>query len=601
MKRMFLLLFMLPAVFGMGQFGDNNRFSGVYRVDQFAGATADVKLQACVSAMGASGGTCDARSLGNSTFAASITVANENVHILLPCATITTAYPFIVSPGVRNTRVEGCGYQGASKASGTAGGTVWNYTGTGTAFQVGDSTYAQDTAGFSAENFALFTANAGSAAKAMAFYRTQEIDLRGLLLNGGANTGQSGLMLDGTGNYAGGNFSNVHIEGYGASVVLKGHVSGSAVDDYANASTFTKLHVDCPVSGGSPIVGTIGVDIQGGDGNTFAGGDIEGCATVMHFGANAVNNTVAGLRNENSTVQYQADSGSSFNAVFSGGTFYTGQLVDNGSRNSFWDAFHRTVNGINGDWYASQQDATVTNHLRLGIGAGNVRGLQWESQVDLGTSSSQYNWLWGLTDGTGGSSNWIFQDVINNAIRLQLGQLNSAGGNNQSALNAAGTGNVCFNCSANAGTGGVAFGSGGASPSTVGTWDASGNTTQYGYHRFMAGSTEAWRLDCASTSVCYLKSMTPTANAPHITAYNGAGTDIGSEGTAAVTVNNKSTSGTGGFTVYEGGVNYNTGAFHVGSDGSIVLPQIHSTTGTRYLCVDSSGNVTASATACSGT
>jgi hypothetical protein len=82
------------------------------------------------------------------------------------------------------------------------------------------------------------------------------------------------------------------------------------------------------------------------------------------------------------------------------------------------------------------------NHLRLGTGAGTVRGLQWESQVDQGTSNSLYNWLWGLTDGAAGSSNWIYQDVINNVIRLQLGQLNIAGGNNQTALNAAGTGNV---------------------------------------------------------------------------------------------------------------------------------------------------------------
>jgi hypothetical protein len=320
---------------------------------------------------------------------------------------------------------------------------------------------------------------------------------------------------------------------------------------------------------------------------------------MFYMGPNAINNTITGLRNENSTIQYQADSGSAYNAVFAGGTLFTGKLIDNGSRNSFWDAFHRTVNGIKGDWYASQQDATVINHLRLGVGAGTVRGLQWETQVDQGTSSSVYNWLWGLSDGAAGSSNWIYQDVINNTIRLQLGQLNTAGGNNQTALNAAGTGNVCFQCSSNSGMGGVVFGSGGSSPSTVGTIDSTGNQTAYGYHRFMVGSTETWRFDCASTSVCNIKSYSSGSGVTHMRLYNGSGTEIDSEGTAAVTVNNTSTSGTGGFIVYEGGsTNYNVQAFRVGSDGSVYVPAIKSTTGTRYVCVNTSGQLISQTSAC---
>ena len=77
-----------------------------------------------------------------------------------------------------------------------------------------------------------------------------------------------------------------------------------------------------------------------------------------------------GLRNENSTMQVVADSGSSYNSWITGGTMFTGKLMDNGTRNSFLDTFHRSFNGLNGDWYGSQQDATVTNHFRLGIGTG---------------------------------------------------------------------------------------------------------------------------------------------------------------------------------------------------------------------------------------
>ena len=94
-------------------------------------------------------------------------------------------------------------------------------------------------------------------------------------------------------------------------------------------------------------------------------------------------------------IQYQADSGSQFNSVINGGTFFTGDLIDNGSRNNFEDAFHRDSNGMKGDWYASQQDVTIEDHQRLGIGLGNERGRLTEIQTDYG-----YRWTYGLGDGT---------------------------------------------------------------------------------------------------------------------------------------------------------------------------------------------------------
>jgi hypothetical protein len=50
--------------------------------------------------------------------------------------------------------------------------------------------------------------------------------------------------------------------------------------------------------------------------------------------------------------------------------------------------------------------------------------------------------------------------------------------------------------------------------------------------------------------------------------YAGGQTAINSGGTAAVSINNTSSAGTGGFTVYEGGANYNTLAFSVTSSGN---------------------------------
>jgi hypothetical protein len=225
-----------------------------------------------------------------------------------------------------------------------------------------------------------------------------------------------------------------------------------------NASTFVRLHIDCPTSGGNPISGTYGINLQQGDGNTFTGGDVEGCSTALHLGANAQNNTIVGLRNENSTNQVVADAGSAYNNWMTGGTMFTGQLTDNGTRNSFLDTFHRSFNGLNGDWYGSQKDATVTNHYRLGIGAGNERGLLNRYQTDYG-----YRWTMGLSDATAGEQFYQILDELNNVYRLSIGQYNNgqSSTNNQTVINAAGTGAVVLNGSNNSGTGGVVIGSGG--------------------------------------------------------------------------------------------------------------------------------------------
>jgi len=60
-----------------------------------------------------------------------------------------------------------------------------------------------------------------------------------------------------------------------------------------------------------------------------------------------------------------------------------------------------------------------------------------------------------------------------------------------------------------------------------------------------------------------------TANSlDRLVQYAGGQTVINSGGTAAVAINNTSSAGTGGFTVYEGGTNYNTLAFSVTSSGN---------------------------------
>ena len=464
------------------------RLGAAYQADQFPGADFGAKLQACVNTLDpVYGGTCDARNFtGTQAAGSAIVISTANATVQLPCATIATASQIRITPGTRNVTLRGCALRGASDSSGSQGGTVFLYSGTAPMIQAGDPGYAINTVGFHIDNVVInTTASSNSAAQAIAAYRTQEMDLHGLYLLGNSN--QTGITLDGTGNYTGGTFQDIEFGGFGTALNAIGHqVANAATTDWVNASTFLRLHIDCPTNGGSPIAGTYGINLVQGDGNTFTGGDVEGCATALHLGPNAQNNTIVGLRNENSINQVVADAGSSYNNWITGGTMFTGQLTDNGTRNSFLDTFHRSFNGLNGDWYGSQTDTTITNHYRLGTGTGNERGLLNRYQTDYG-----YRWTMGLSDASSGAQFYQLLDELNNVYRLSIGQYNhgQAGTNNQTVLNAAGTGAVVLNGSSNAGTGGVIFGSGGPASSTVATINNTGSAQFNGTLQVAGAST----------------------------------------------------------------------------------------------------------------
>ena len=515
---------------------------------------------------GTAGGVIDARRCRSATtWTNAITMSQANTVLLLPCAQLTVQQTLTVPAGVRNVTIHGCSYQGGSASSGTYGGTVWNYQAGGNAFTIGDPTNATDTQGFALTDMAITTPSATSNVVAMYFHRTQEIDIERVYFIGNNSTGQTAIILDGTGNYSGGTFVNVSMASFGYALEMTGITTAGA-----NASTFVRLHINCSTSGGSPITGTFGISIDHGDGNTFSGGDVEGCATMLHLGGYAYNNTIVGLRNENSTAQVVADSGSQYNLWLAGGTMFTGLLTDNGTHNSFQDAFHRGFNQLNGDIWRSQADTTVIDNIQAGIGLGHVRGRQEEYTTDKpGTPGSyQEAWVWGPGDGTSGVQSWALYDALNSVPRFGADQHTTAGGNNATYANSTGSQPVCVNCSTNSGTGGFAVGSGGSSPSTAAQVDGSGNTYIEGNLVYMATGSEAWRWECNSTGACQLRASSATVPFSPLIFYNNSGTEIDSQGSAALVVNNQSQSGTGGFLVYRGGANYNTEAFGVDGSGS---------------------------------
>jgi hypothetical protein len=624
------------------------------------------------------------------------------------------ASQIIVPVGVRNVVLHGCSLRGASNASGSQGGTVLFYTGSSNVVQVGDPTYAQNTMGFKMDNVVINTTGSASAATGFYAYRAQELRLESSYFLGNQN--QTGMTIDGTGNYAGGTFEDLEFTGFGQAINGTGHlISNAATTDWMNASTFIRVHIDCPESYGNPISGIYGINLQSGDGNTFVGGDVEGCGTMFHLGSHAQNNTILGLRNEVSAIQYQADSGSQFNSVLTGGTFFTGDLIDNGSRNNFEDAFHRDSNGMKGDWYASQQDVTIEDHQRLGIGVGNERGRLTEVQTDYG-----YRWIYGLGDGTSGMQMYYVQDLLNSVYRLSIGQYLSANGNsvvgvslnnggtytsstpptitfsggggtgaagtavmygsgtswyvlsvtmtnngsgytsaptvtftgpnqtkapnavaeitlsgstnNQTVLNAAGTGAIVLNGSNNSGTGGVIFGSGGPSETTVGLIDGHGNATFQGTltvagetvfqtsaevrngvdaesdFSLWSGLTTAQKesltyKDWNGSSQWYMEKdqynnwvlNSAVDNLDHFKAYQNGDDYIDAASGATVRVNYESGSGSG-FAVYGG--NSSTLYFSLTAANSVKIPGLAASSGHNCLQIDNSGWVTNTGSAC---
>jgi hypothetical protein len=558
-----------------------------------SGSDLSTAVNACLASLPTpTGGICDARACSsNFTWNTPTTFANPNEALLLPCGTLTATATVTVSPTVRNSTIHGCAYQGGSAGSGTAGGSVWNYQGNGTAFIVGDTGHSSDTPGFYLTDLTVATPSAGSNAHAIDFYRTQEIDIERVYFIGDNGTGQTGITLDGTGNYSGGGFQNFRLSNFGTALFMTGNGTGAA-----NASTFTRMHINCSTSGGSPINGVIGINLDYGDGNTFVGGDIESCDTMLILGAGASNNTFTGVRNENSNSQVNAASGSQYNLWLTGGTMFTGRLTDSGTHNTFWDAFHRQFNNLNGDLWRSQDDSTITNHVYTGIGLGNVRGRQEEWQTDVpGIPSSYRNaWLWGPGDGTTGLQVWKLEDLLNNVDRIAFGQYTTAGGNNQTSINGAGSGAVILNGSNGAGTGGIVFGSGGLSPSTIASWDNYGNYTMYGYQRWWVGSAEQWRINGASASAWALNDLTTGTSTPRLRFFADSSTDIDAMGAGTITINNTSTGGTGGLEVYGGGPTYyNDLIFWTAQNGAgtgiYYLPGIKSSGYPYCVQVDNSG------------
>jgi len=312
---------------------------------------------------------------------------------------------------------------------------------------------------------------------------------------------------------------------------------------------------------------------------------------------------------------------------------FTGQLTDNGTRNSFLDTFHRSFNGLNGDWYGSQKDATVTNHYRIGTGSGNERGLLDRYQTDWG-----YRWTTGFSDATAGEQFYHVLDEVNNVYRLSIGQYNQgqSSTNNQTVINAAGTGAVVLNGSSNAGTGGVIFGAGGSSGAAVATINGAGNAQFNGSLQvggpstFTSSTTVKNQTDAEIDSVLWAGSTANQKESVVYKDYTGTSQWYMVKDTANNWALNSALGGLDSFKAYQSNnsgdtyvnasnlaghirLNYESGSgaetdIYSGSSSSLVaaflgtnaikFPGLAASSGRNCLQIDNSGYITNTGTAC---
>ena len=251
----------------------------MYQVDQFAGADFGAKLSACLSGLS----TTQWRDVRRAEFyrdtvdGSNLTISTANATVLLPCATISTANQIDCDGGNAGMcRCAGAHCAARAQQAGARAGRCFCIRERARWCRWATRPMRRIRMGFHLDN-AVDQYDGGDERNAQGFvaYRTQELDLESLYFLGNSN--QTGMTLDGTGNYTGGTFLDNQFTGFQTAVNAIGHqIVNPATTDWLNASTFVRLHIDCPTSGGNPISGTYGINLQQGDGNTFTGGDVEG-------------------------------------------------------------------------------------------------------------------------------------------------------------------------------------------------------------------------------------------------------------------------------------------------------------------------------------
>jgi hypothetical protein len=203
------------------------------------------------------------------------------IHHRGPCAVSFGVNTITVSAGAHGARIFSDIPLGSVVVAQNTG-CVYNYTGSGTFITVGAS--SADTIGFGLDRIALNLNAAGSAAVALELVRVQDYELNDFNCIGhGRDTTQQCVILDGRGNFTGGEIRKPRITGMFKGIQLTGNGVHAG-----NANTIISGNIASPPAGAS-----IGIDFQAGSsGNVIDGTDVEGFAIGYNFGGTSNGNSL---------------------------------------------------------------------------------------------------------------------------------------------------------------------------------------------------------------------------------------------------------------------------------------------------------------------
>jgi hypothetical protein len=366
---------------------------------------------------------------GGWTCTTGVSISTPGITIYLPSAQINMGTnQWIVTAGTHNVTIIGASAFGAASLSLTTGTSI-QYTGTGAAIAVGDST--TDTWGFLLQDVAIGINGAGTAAIGIQLNRCGRFQLYRerieLLIT--ANT-QKGIDLEGFNNYTGGMIFHPWISNGGTAIYFGKNANWNEV-----------------IAGDFPLTATgTGIALQfagavGGlaDGNFVYGADAENCLRPLDFDY-ASNNQIVGLRTEACTTLVTLSANSVQNQISTNGT--SSGITDNGTNN----AIQTTVNPIftQKNWkLRNQTDSTSEVSLQAGSTTGQfvlLSFLKWDGTTQWQWVKDTSELLYAQHSTTG----------VNRLIFF----------NSNTSVNGESTGSVNNNVDSGTGTGGTKFGDG---------------------------------------------------------------------------------------------------------------------------------------------
>lgn len=291
------------------------------QLEQFNSPVLDSKthtsLASCYAAIPASGGPCIIPSGYKETLEKALVMNKSGAGFWCLGSCVIVGH-VIVPAGTYGAFLKGMTPYGGN---GNVDGFHIVSTDAGNAVRIGSSS-GLTTREFSIENVTV-TLSRNPGAIGIYLQNTVYFHLNDVAVTGTSAKNQTGIVLDGAGNFCGtGTISNPLLSGL--AVGIKGVGTGA---NAMNAVT---------VSGGTISTNKTGtgIDIEGGSSNTIINTDLESNAVAVRFGQNAYEN-LAQLRSEANAVEVQADKGSKRNVACFFKSGFKMTILDKGTDNHF--------------------------------------------------------------------------------------------------------------------------------------------------------------------------------------------------------------------------------------------------------------------------